>query len=74
MRHEKIHFMQQLELLFIFHWLLYGLFYFAARLAGHTHEKAYRSNPFEREAYDEENNLNYLNDRPGYSWMRYWIP
>lgn len=73
-RHEKIHFMQQLELLFIFHWLLYSFFYCAARLAGHSHEKAYRSNPFEREAYAHENNTNYLNDRPIFSWIRYWIP
>ncbi|RAW00083.1 hypothetical protein [Pseudochryseolinea flava] len=73
-RHEKIHFLQQLELLFIFHWLLYGLFYVAARLAGHNHDKSYRSIPFEREAYAHEDNINYLNDRVAFSWVRYCVP
>jgi hypothetical protein len=73
-RHEKIHFYQQVELLFFFHWLLYSMFYVAARLAGHNHERAYRANPFEQEAYQQENNLNYLRDRKVYSWVRYWVP
>ena len=36
-RHEKIHFWQQVEMLFLLHWLFYGLFYVVARAKGHCH-------------------------------------
>ena len=69
--HEKIHFYQQLELLFIFHWLLYFSFYIIHRYKGLTHEQAYYSNPFEKEAYDQEAVEEYLFKRRPYSWMKY---
>lgn len=70
-RHERIHFYQQLELLFCFHWLLYGVFYAIARLRGATHDYAYRNNPFEREAYTHEDDPVYINNRRPFAWVKF---
>jgi hypothetical protein len=70
-RHEKIHFLQQLEMLFVFHWLFYGLFYLMTRLKGHGHYIAYRYNPFEMEAYANEHDVNYLKKRKVFAWAPY---
>ena len=70
-RHEKIHFLQQVELLFVFHWLAYGFFYIASRLKGHGHYVAYRYNPFEMEAYSNEHDVSYLKKRKFFAWASY---
>ena len=57
--HERIHLYQQLELLyigFIIWYLIYQIKY------------GYRNNPFEIEAFDNENDLDYLKSRKWYSW------
>lgn len=67
-RHETIHYKQQLELLFVFQWILYGLFWLIG-LARYRHgATAYRESPFEREAYDNEHDVNYLTNRRPYAW------
>ena len=68
-RHETIHFYQQVELLFVFHWLLYGLFYTISRIKGQRHYIGYRYNPFEIEAYDNDTNKEYLKTRRPYAWL-----
>lgn len=73
-RHEKIHFLQQVEMLFIFHWFFYAIFYLVARSKGHGHWVAYRYNPFEIEAYDNEHNTEYLRTRSPFAWRRYMTP
>ena len=73
-RHEKIHFLQQLEMLFIFHWLFYAAFYLIARSKGHGHWVAYRYNPFEIEAYENEGDTRYLKARQSFAWRRYLNP
>ncbi len=70
-RHEKIHFLQQVEMLFIFHWIFYGLFYAISRLKGHGHYVAYRYNPFEMEAYANEHDEAYLKKRKIFAWAPY---
>ena len=70
-RHETIHFQQQLELLFVFQWILYGLFYLIGLVRYRNGEQAYRENPFEREAYGNDKDQDYLLNRPRYSWVRY---
>lgn len=70
-RHEKIHFLQQIEMLFIFHWLIYGVFYLVSRTRGHGHYIAYRYNPFEIEAYENEHDVNYLKKRKLFAWTSY---
>ena len=67
-RHEKIHFWQQVEMLFIFHWLFYAFFYLWARSKGHCHYIAYRYNPFELEAFSNEHDEKYLEKRKLFAW------
>jgi hypothetical protein len=71
LNHERIHFWQQVELLFIVHWLLYTIFYIAGRLNSKNHEEAYRSIPFEREAYAFEKNHQYLSERKAFAWKKF---
>ncbi len=70
-RHETIHFYQQLELLFIFHWMLYGFFYLISRVKGNRHYISYRYNPFELEAYLNDSNEKYLEERKAFAWWRH---
>ena len=71
-RHEAIHFFQQLEMLFIFQWICYGLSYLynrvIRRMDGPT---AYRLNVFEVEAYSNDTDETYLDARPAYAWTKY---
>lgn len=82
--HEHIHVKQQIELLFIGMWLLYILNYLYNRIrlaAGmrlpvetgynSAHMKAYRNIIFEREAYDNDNNLDYIKNRKSFAWLAY---
>lgn len=39
--------------------------YFAGRRSGLSHDEAYRNISFEKEAYEHQENLSYLTDRPG---------
>ncbi len=70
-RHEKIHFKQQVEMLFIFHWLFYSFFYLVSRYKGRGHYAAYRYNPFEIEAYNEESDVSYLKTRKPFAWVNH---
>lgn len=65
--HESIHFQQALELgvlpfyiLYVLEWLIKMPFYGA---------KAYEAISFEREAYKNDTNLNYLKNRKRYVWI-----
>lgn len=70
--HEMIHYVQQKELLFIVHWVLYGMFYVIERLKGKTHSEAKHTNPFEAEAYANDDNLDYLRTRKMFAWAK-WV-
>lgn len=69
--HEKIHFRQQLELFIIPFYVLYLGFYFYYRVKSQTHIQAYLSIPFEKEAYANESDFDYLKTRKWWSWRRY---
>jgi len=69
--HETIHFRQQLELIFIFQWILYGLFHLIGLLKTRDTRWAYLSNPFELEAYDNSDVKDYLKHRKLFSWAKY---
>lgn len=60
--HERIHFRQQLEMLFIgfIFWYYIAMF-----------RKGYRGISFEKEAYANQNNLNYLKKRPWFAFVKY---
>lgn len=70
-RHETIHFQQQLELLFVFQWILYGFFWLKEYIKSKDAFRAYYLNPFEQEAYQNEDDANYLKERKRFSWWRY---
>ena len=70
-RHETIHYQQQLELLFIGQWILYGLYYLKGLVVHRNGDTAYRQSPFEREAYENEYDENYLENRKRYNWINY---
>jgi hypothetical protein len=66
--HERIHTAQMRELGFIFFYILYGLEWLI-RLP--FKGNAYRNISFEREAYANQRNLDYLHTRPHYAWRHY---
>lgn len=70
-QHESIHYLQQLELLFVGQWILYGLFYLLGLIRSRSGTEAYARNPFEQEAYANENVDHYLATRNAYSWTKY---
>ncbi|MEK6828895.1 MAG: hypothetical protein AABY15_02130 [Nanoarchaeota archaeon] len=60
--HERIHLRQQVELLFF----VFIIWYFIA-----LYRKTYMGISFEREAYQNQNNLNYLKTRPWFAFLKY---
>lgn len=69
--HEKIHLKQQLELLVIPFFVFY-LIEFLGRLAQYRNWKlAYRNISFEREAYANEKDLDYIRTRPLWNCIKY---
>lgn len=82
--HEHIHVKQQTELLFIGMWILYLLSYLYNRLRlsfglelpiktnyKSNHMKAYRNIIFEREAYSNDSNMDYIKNRKRFNWVMY---
>lgn len=69
--HEKIHFYQQLELLLIPFYVFYVLNYLINLLKFRNHHKAYLNISFEKEAYANDQNLNYLKNRRLYAWIKH---
>ena len=60
--HEKIHIRQQLELLFF----VFAIWYIIAFI-----RKGYMDISFEKEAYANDHNLDYLNTRPWFAFYKY---
>lgn len=68
--HEKIHTVQQKELLWIPFYILYVFEYLLVRLFSWcNHSYAYHDISFEEEAFRNENNSEYLKTRKYYSWF-----
>lgn len=70
--HEKIHLRQQLELLILPFYLIYFIEYLIGRIGGKNHFDAYMNISFEREAYTNEKNLNYLKERKFFDFVKYY--
>lgn len=66
--HEKIHHKQQLELLILPFYILYLLSYLVNLIIYLNHHKAYLHIPFEKEAYLNEKNFDYLKSRKMFGW------
>ena len=71
-RHETIHIRQQLELLLIGSWILYGFEYFYALYIKKLDKRqAYYYTALEQEAHRNAMNPNYLNERKPYAVLWY---
>lgn len=68
-RHEKIHFKQQLELLIVFFYILYFLHYLINLIKYRNHPKAYFNICFEKEAYLNDQKADYLTTRRPFAWI-----
>lgn len=69
--HEKIHLRQQLELLIIFFYIWYLLEYFYWLSVYKDKNRAYLNISFEKEAYGNDSNLNYLKERKLFNFVKY---
>lgn len=69
--HEKIHLQQELELLIIPFYIIYGINWIVNYFKYKSWEEAYRNIIFEREAYQNDYNLNYLKNRRMFSFIKY---
>jgi len=72
MNHERIHLSQQLECLVIFGLIFYYINYrINKKRNGGNKQKAYMDISFEREAYENQYNMNYLKERKLFAWWKY---
>lgn len=69
MNHERIHGRQQIEMLLIPFFLLYVVEWAVKLFVGNGN--AYRRISFEREAYENEEDMSYLSNRKPYAWIKY---
>jgi len=69
--HEKIHLRQQLELLILPFYIFYVLEYIIRLIQYKNKDVAYRNISFEREAYANETDLDYLKNRSFFGFLNY---
>jgi len=69
--HEKIHLRQQIEMLILPFYVWYGIEYLTRIIQYKDKKTAYRNISFEREAYQNEKNRNYLKKRSFWRFIRY---
>ncbi len=67
--HERIHTAQMKEMLYVFFYLWYVVEWLLELFSYGT--TAYHTNTFEREAFDNDENLTYLDTRPRFAWWKY---
>lgn len=70
-RHESIHTAQMRELLFVPFYLWYVIEWLVRLCLLQSSRLAYRNISFEREAYANEKDPNYLSNRDPWSFLRY---
>jgi hypothetical protein len=69
--HEAIHTAQGKELLWLFFYLWYGIEWLIRLIQYRNRKEAYYNISFEREAYANDYNLEYLKNRKFYSFVKY---
>ena len=70
--HEKIHLIQQLELLVLPFYVWYGIEFLIRWIITKDKNVAYRNISFEKEAYTNEKDLNYLKSRSFWKFLNYF--
>lgn len=73
LNHETIHIHQQRELLVIPFYILYAFYYLVAIIKYKNKQQAYYMIPFEQEAYENDDNFDYLKTRKWFAWRRYKV-
>lgn len=68
LNHESIHGRQQVEMLLILFYIWYGIEFLIRKFGGGN---AYRNISFEREAYANEKNMEYLKNRKFWAFTKY---
>lgn len=71
LRHERIHTRQMLELLILPFYLWYGIEWLIRLIKTRNVQRAYLSISFEREAYEHQDDPDYLRHRRPYAWLNY---
>ncbi len=71
LNHERIHLRQQLELLVIPFYVLYLFEWLYGLIKYRNSYTAYKNISFEREAYANEGDLSYLDNRPLWKFLSY---
>ncbi len=71
LNHERIHLRQQLELLIIPFYVWYGVEFILRLIQYRNRKEAYRNISFEREAYRNEKDLDYLKTRSLWRFLIY---
>lgn len=71
LNHETIHTKQMREMIYLPFYLWYVLEWLIKLVCYRDSHKAYRAISFEREAYGNQANLDYLDSRKHYSWTNY---
>ena len=71
LNHEKIHLRQQLEFLIIPFFIWYFIEFLLRLIQYKNVNLAYRNISFEREAYANESNFEYLKNRPSFRVLKY---
>ena len=69
--HEKIHIRQQAQLLVLPFLIWYTLEFLFRWIQSKDKNKAYRNISFEREAYANERNLDYIKEMPFWGFLKY---
>ncbi|WP_289159037.1 hypothetical protein [uncultured Muribaculum sp.] len=69
--HERIHTAQQRELLFVPFYILYVIEWLVRLVQFRNRHDAYMNISFEREAYANGDNLDYLPNRKLFAWRHY---
>ena len=69
--HEYIHTLQQRELLFVFFFLLYVTEWIVRVIQTRSLIKGYLRISFEREAYENQRQLDYRETRKFFAWRKY---
>jgi hypothetical protein len=73
MVHESIHIEQQKELLWLPFFILYFLEYLFRLIQYRNSHQAYKNISFEREAYTNQSDEWYLNERKPFAFIKYYI-
>lgn len=72
LNHERIHIRQQVELLVLPFYVLYLIEFIVRLIKYKNRRKAYLNISFEREAYKNDSDLNYLKNRKLWTWKKHF--